>query len=70
MARAAPRVDGLFGLLDPGAPAPVGGFDGDDVDTLLDERVDLGSPYAAARGFGGVEPFVPPARARRRSTLR
>ena len=42
----------------------------DDVDTLLDERVDLGSPYAAARGFGGVEPFVPPARARRRSTLR
>ena len=67
---AAPRVDGLFGLLDPGAPAPVGGFDGDDVDTLLDERVDLGSPYAAARGFGGVEPFVPPARARRRSTLR
>ena len=67
---AAPRVDGLFGLLDPGAPAPVGGFDGDDVDTFLDERVDLGSPYAAARGFGGVEPFVPPARARRRSTLR
>ena len=46
---AAPRVDGLFGLLDPGAPAPVGGFDGDDVDTLLDERVDLGAPRLRRR---------------------
>jgi hypothetical protein len=64
---AAPRVDGLFGLLDLDASAMVGGFDGgDDVDALLDERVDLGSPYAAARGFGGVGPFVPEARARRR----